>query len=238
MTAPTPPKTVISFEDWQQRLNSLSFGKSELNQLIMDYLIIEGYKDAAEKFSEECGLQPDVDLNFIEERMKIRFAVQTGNIEEAIERVNDLNPQILDTNPQLYFHLQQQRLIELIREGKVEEALLFAQEEMAPRGEEVPELLDELEKTMTLLAFDPALNFPSPVSELLDYGQRQKIASELNAAILSAESYQSEPKLPSIIKLLTWAQTQLDARASYPHLTNILTGEIDHSSSPSDEAAS
>jgi hypothetical protein len=47
-----------------------------------------------------------------------------------------LEKQILDTNPQLFFHLQQQRLIELIRAGKVEEALEFAQEELAPRGEE------------------------------------------------------------------------------------------------------
>lgn len=44
--------------------------------------------------------------------------------------------QILDTNPQLFFHLQQQRLIELIRNGKIQEALEFAQEELAPRGEE------------------------------------------------------------------------------------------------------
>ncbi|KAL5227758.1 hypothetical protein ABZP36_016023 [Zizania latifolia] len=43
---------------------------------------------------------------------------------------------ILDTNPQLYFHLQQQKLIELIRAGKINEALEFAQEELAPRGEE------------------------------------------------------------------------------------------------------
>lgn len=47
-----------------------------------------------------------------------------------------VSAQILDTNPQLFFHLQQQRLIELIRNGKVEEALEFAQEELAPRGEE------------------------------------------------------------------------------------------------------
>lgn len=47
-----------------------------------------------------------------------------------------LGKRILDTNPQLFFHLQQQRLIELIRAGKVEEALEFAQEELAPRGEE------------------------------------------------------------------------------------------------------
>uniref|UniRef100_A0A2P2LFR7 Glucose-induced degradation protein 8 homolog isoform X2 n=1 Tax=Rhizophora mucronata TaxID=61149 RepID=A0A2P2LFR7_RHIMU len=44
--------------------------------------------------------------------------------------------QILDTNPQLFFHLQQQRMIELIRKGKIEEALEFAQAELAPRGEE------------------------------------------------------------------------------------------------------
>lgn len=50
--------------------------------------------------------------------------------------------QILDTNPQLFFHLQQQRLIELIRNGKVEEALEFAQEELAPRGEENVNLME------------------------------------------------------------------------------------------------
>ena len=36
----------------------------------------------------------------------------------------------------LVFHLQQQRLIELIRAGQIEEALQFAQEYLAPQGEE------------------------------------------------------------------------------------------------------
>lgn len=62
--------------------------------------------------------------------------------------------QILDNNPALYFQLQQQRLIELIRQKKIDEALVFAQEELAPRGEEHPEFLEELEQTMTLLAYD------------------------------------------------------------------------------------
>ena len=50
--------------------------------------------------------------------------------------VENILNQILDTNPKLYFHLQQQRLIEYIREGKIAEALEFAQDELAPRGEE------------------------------------------------------------------------------------------------------
>ena len=102
----------------------------------MNYLVIEGYKDAAEKFMQESGEKPSLDLASIEDRMKIREAVQQGNIMKAIELVNDLNPEILDTNPQLYFHLQQQSLIELIRDNKIEDALSFAQDELAPRGEE------------------------------------------------------------------------------------------------------
>jgi hypothetical protein len=47
-----------------------------------------------------------------------------------------LNLQVLDSNPKLYFHLQQQTLIEYIRNGDVAAALEFAQEELAPRGEE------------------------------------------------------------------------------------------------------
>ena len=60
----------------------------------MNYLVIEGYKDAAEKFAAESGLPPTIDLAHIEERMNIRNAVQSGNVEEAIERVNDLDPDV------------------------------------------------------------------------------------------------------------------------------------------------
>ncbi|KAF7150425.1 hypothetical protein RHSIM_Rhsim02G0121400 [Rhododendron simsii] len=96
--------------------------------------------------------------------------------------------QILDTNPQLFFHLQQQRLIELIRKGKVEEALEFAQEELAPRGEENQSFLEELERTVALLAFEDVSN--CPVGELLDISQRLKTASEVNAAILTSQSHE------------------------------------------------
>lgn len=67
----------------------------DLNKLIMNYLIIEGYKDAAEKFSHESGAKPPVNLESIQDRMIVRTAIQRGNIEEAIERVNDLNPEVM-----------------------------------------------------------------------------------------------------------------------------------------------
>ena len=69
--------------------------------------------------------------------------------------------------------MQQQQLIELIRESKVEEALRFASEQLAERGEESELVLEELERTLALLAFeDPE---KSPYGDLLSYSHRQKV---------------------------------------------------------------
>ncbi|XWS18366.1 hypothetical protein CRYUN_Cryun32bG0037300 [Craigia yunnanensis] len=153
--------------------------------------------------------------------MAVKKAVQCGNVE----KVNDLNPEILDTNPQLLFHLQQQRLIELIRNGKVEEALEFAQEELAPRGEENQSILEELERTVSLLAFEDVSN--CPVGELLDVSQRLKTASEVNAAILTSQSHEKDPKLPSLLKMLIWAQNQLDEEAAYPGINDFSNATLE-----------
>lgn len=68
--------------------------RSDLNRLIMDYLVIEGYKSAAEEFSQEANLSPPVDFESIESRMDIREALQRGDVEDAITRINDLNPDV------------------------------------------------------------------------------------------------------------------------------------------------
>ncbi len=60
----------------------------------MDYLVVEGYKSAAEEFSRETGLEHSIDLSTIESRMQIREAVQRGDVEQAIELVNDIDPAV------------------------------------------------------------------------------------------------------------------------------------------------
>ena len=60
----------------------------------MDYLVIEGYKSAAEEFSLEAGVQPAVDFASIESRGDIRDALNRGDVQGAITRVNDLNPEV------------------------------------------------------------------------------------------------------------------------------------------------
>jgi hypothetical protein len=50
--------------------------------------------DAARQFECESGTPAGVELGSITDRMEIRNAVQRGQVEEAIDRVNDLNPEV------------------------------------------------------------------------------------------------------------------------------------------------
>ncbi|VFQ58911.1 unnamed protein product [Cuscuta campestris] len=218
-------KKIMTREEWEKKLNNVKIRKEDMNRLVMNFLVTEGFVEAAEKFRLESGTEPDIDLATITDRMAVKKAVQCGNIEDAIEKVNDLNPEILDTNPQLFFHLQKQRFIEMIRNGKVEEALEFAQEELAPRGEENQTFLEELERTVTLLVFEDAAN--SPLGDLLDISQRMRTASEVNAAILTSQSHEKDPKLPSLLKLLICAQNQLDEKAAYPRIKDVSTAALE-----------
>lgn len=69
---------------------------SDINMVIMDYLISEGYPGAAEKFAEETNVAQEeaIDIDAIKERVKIRDAIYSGNMQEAIVLLNELNPEV------------------------------------------------------------------------------------------------------------------------------------------------
>ena len=78
---------------------------------------------------------------------------------------------------------------------------------------------------MGLLALDQAA---LEASELLSSQQRTKTASLLNAAILTAQSQPKDPKLPSIIRTVVWAQEQLMDRGVYtPQIKDLRTGNLE-----------
>jgi len=59
----------------------------------MDYLISEGYPRAAKKFAMEANIHAPEEES-IQARVEIRNAIHAGDIETAIEKINDLNPQV------------------------------------------------------------------------------------------------------------------------------------------------
>lgn len=65
-----------------------------MNSIIMNYLVTEGYAKAAADFAREANLSPSMEIAHIEERKKIKRAIYSGRILEAIENINELNPTV------------------------------------------------------------------------------------------------------------------------------------------------
>uniref|UniRef100_H2ZKG2 CTLH domain-containing protein n=1 Tax=Ciona savignyi TaxID=51511 RepID=H2ZKG2_CIOSA len=212
-------------DKWVEDMGNMHIESAIMNRLVMDYLVTEGFKEAAEKFEEEAGVSSGTDLTALDARIQVRDAILAGSIELAVSMINELHPELLDNNRILLFYLQLQHLIELIRLEQTENALEFAQTQLSERGEDSPECLSDMERALALLAFDKPED--SPFSDLLLPAQRHKVWSRVNAAIMDHENNATTPRLASIVKLLMWSQEQLDRKKiKYPKMTDISKGEI------------
>nr|POE72401.1 pre-mrna polyadenylation factor fip1 [Quercus suber] len=97
-TAP-PPRTGFSNMRGPQhamewKMEEMRPSKSDINWIIMDYLVSEGYPGAAEKFAQETSICNPTDVTNIRERVEIRKAIQSGDIAEAIGLMNAMDPEV------------------------------------------------------------------------------------------------------------------------------------------------
>lgn len=262
---------------------------SDINWVIMDYLVSEGYPGAAEKFAQETNLPSPVDNDSIRDRVRVRNAIHSGKVKEAIQMVNEIDPdvslhvislphqpfemikevsctthirlfggdvdahspdtsvlsmisattaplvtplssssggtltshvlsQILDLDHLLHFHLLQLQLIEIIRDilakpggnpaaQDFRPAIEFATTQLAPRAPTNPAYQQALERTMALMIFPPEKMGPE-FKELLDVRLREKVAGDVNRAILESRGERSEAKIRQLIKARAWAETE------------------------------
>jgi hypothetical protein len=75
-------------------VGSVSDGR-DLNVMIMNYLVHQGYPSAAVAFAREANLALSREsVDSISARMKIRNQIHAGEIEKAIYDINTLNPQV------------------------------------------------------------------------------------------------------------------------------------------------
>lgn len=50
-------RRTIGEKEWMDRLNSVKIFKKDMDRLIMNFFLIEGYKEAAENFKKESGTE-------------------------------------------------------------------------------------------------------------------------------------------------------------------------------------
>jgi len=212
------PKQLIQQTHLQQQQQMLK--RSEMNELIMDYLVHEGFKEAAERFREEAGIQPKMETETMGKRIEIRQQIENGEILNAQTLINSYYPELLDNHREIYFRLQQQHLIELIRRQKIEEVLTYVHDHL--RVDELKDL-GEMERTLALLAYENPDK--SPYARLLEISNRLKLASEINDIILQETSGQIEPTKPRLVtlmKLLFWTQNELEKKKiQYPKMSDL-----------------
>ena len=103
----------------------------------MDYFVNQGYEGAAQLFERESKSKPPVALRTLEDRASIRTSIISGKIAEATKSINTLSSELLANNSKLRFRLQKQQFVELIRSGSTENALVFAQTELACVAEQL-----------------------------------------------------------------------------------------------------
>lgn len=215
---------------WFQRYQAFAIQElpaSDMKSLVVDYLISEGYREAAELLSADAGIPfPKDAAENLDARMAIRDAIVDGKIDEAIKRINGLVPNLLDDNSLLHLQLLQQHLIELIRQKKLEESLKFAEDFLVEKCEKHPEMQERLEKTFSLLAFEKPED--SPFASLVEVSHRQMVATEVNSAVLKALHKPAVPRIEALFRMIAWATQQLKQDAGSSESNEALNTAIDY----------
>ena len=182
-----------------------------LDKIVMDYLVREGFCDAAAQFEKESGIKSSIDLHAVEARVRITDAVMEGDIAGAIATLEGMAGKAFSRRrPQLAFLLKRQQLIEIIRplwhtslpDGTIdtteyassdcddrEELLLglaFAESELAPLAVEHPSSLCRLLEQSMLLLTLPQHHPACPSAALLDFQLRVDVSKALGRELLAS----------------------------------------------------
>lgn len=75
-----------------------------MNRVVLNFLIVEGYKEGAKKFVKEANIDLDdpvnhdlkIDFNeeLMDQRMQVRKYILGGRIKQAINLINEINPYV------------------------------------------------------------------------------------------------------------------------------------------------
>ncbi|KAI1487719.1 CTLH/CRA C-terminal to lish motif domain-containing protein [Biscogniauxia mediterranea] len=211
MTSSTSTATPMKHA-FARQVEEVQTPKSDVNALILDYLTVAGYPNAAAKFSTEANLQPQQPTCAIQSRQQIQTFIHKGEIEKAIHALNELEPSMLDKDEPLHFALLRLQLVELIRtcnnspSRDIMPALKFAQTYLGPRATTNPAFLEDLEKTMSLLVFEQNDSLDASLAALLQPSLRREVADQVNKGILERQQQRKEAAIRELVQMRAWSE--------------------------------
>lgn len=88
-------KTLFDQPQWLSSLKSSSINKSKMDEMVLDFLVKEGYKQAATDFADETGLEVDLTVQKnMNEKHNIRQLFLTEEIDQVIATINGIDPKV------------------------------------------------------------------------------------------------------------------------------------------------
>uniref|UniRef100_A0A383VPB8 B30.2/SPRY domain-containing protein n=1 Tax=Tetradesmus obliquus TaxID=3088 RepID=A0A383VPB8_TETOB len=174
----------------------MSVAASDAHQIVRSYLLFHGYGATLAAFDAAAGAegiaQPMCEGDDAEPmsatlatRQAVRGAIMAGQLVPAMELLRQQCPGLLGGSAvadEVQFHMSCQQFIELIREGRIMEAMQFAQSVLAGLKPGAAHKDSQLKEVVALIAYEHPQQ--SPLAHLLHLSQREAVADAVNAAIL------------------------------------------------------
>ncbi|KAH9411945.1 hypothetical protein HK407_02g03910 [Ordospora pajunii] len=201
--------------------------EQNLNELVLEYLDCEGMGDVAVEFANDVGIS-FAKSSSLSQRTEIRNEIESGDIDTAISRINDINPEIIDRNTNMYYFLMEHKACELSVQIK-NACVADATNDAVPLLEEVIEfirselydlaigdlcLMAHLEDLLEFVIFDSE---ESGISK-----RRKKLAAYVNRQILEIHGAE-ESKLRSMLAVMVSAEKSLTETHKFPTFAQYFT---------------
>lgn len=204
----------------QSMMEKISLPQNVSYGIVRSYLLHYGYEDTLNVFdmatsnsvppisiSQQNGFIEQDNMYALNQRKTLRQLIRMGKIEAAFSKLRDWYPQIiLDDNSPICFLLHSQKFIELVRVGKLEDAVKYGRVELT-RFFGLEEYKELVRECVALLAYEEPLK--SPVGHLLGESQREVVADAVNAMVLSTNAGLKDPlsclhsQLENLLRQLT-----------------------------------
>lgn len=138
-----------------------------------------------------------IDENNLKIRQQIRKYLISGDIDSSIKLTKLNFPKVFAQNEEILFKLNCNKLVQLIKDSKIDEAIEFGQTLRSQYSED-PKFQEHLNDIFSLLAFEDPKK--SEFGYLLNDDEILKISDELNSEILKSLGKSSISNLEKLIK--------------------------------------
>ncbi|UKK00129.2 hypothetical protein MACK_000199 [Theileria orientalis] len=213
-TTPSKSQNVMKNLDlpmWLSLIKNIDVSESDLQGVIANYLFINMYEDTYKFFIEETQYEGSKFKPSISQRKYIKNSILEGRIMDAIDRINQIDSNILKENNNLLFVLMLYRLVDIITSGDLSTAVKFAKESVSSCIKKDPNLLSKLEEAMSLLAFQD-LKSPEALEIIKRIQKPDEISVLVDNSLIAYYNLDPKPILENIVKETLWVESQLESK--------------------------